>query len=92
MAQLTEHTTLDLGVMSLSLTLGIKITLKNGRDVWMIQLVKYLPLTQVMISGSWDSAWQWESLLSRESALLCLLLPQLVLARAFSPLLCQINK
>jgi len=35
---------------------------------WVAQMVKHLPLAQVMIPGSWDGAPAWGSLLGGEPA------------------------
>ena len=59
----------------------------------MAQLVKHLPLAQVMVSGSWDQALCQTSF-SAGSLLLPLHLPhpQLMLSLSFSLSLSQINK
>ena len=44
------------------------IKLKLTRGAWVAQLVKHLPLAQVMIPGSWNRAPESVSLLSGESA------------------------
>ena len=50
---------------------------RHGRGAWVAQLVKGLPLAQVMILGSWDQALNWAPC-SVGSLFLPLLLPLLV--------------
>ena len=54
----------------------------DSRDVWVAQLVKYLPLAQVMFPGSWDRALN-QAPCSARSLLLPLPLP-LMLACSLS--------
>ena len=59
------------------------------RDAWVAQLVKHLPLAQVMIPGFWDGAH-----IGAPSSVRCLLPPLSLPAVPYLCLctLCQINK
>ena len=70
-----------------------KLEVNYSRSAWVAQLVKPLPLIQVMIPGSWGGAPYWAPC-SVQSLLLPLplLFALLVVSGSLSLSLCQINK
>ena len=77
--------------VKLEINAHIQKTFKSLQCVWVTQLVKYLPLPQLMIPGSWDRALHRAPCLAR-SLLPPLALPLLVFPLSLSLSLCQINK
>ena len=59
---------------------------KNVQGVWVAQLVKHLPLAQVMIPGSWDQALL--RVHCSEGSLLLILLPSCALSLHLCPSVC----
>ena len=73
------------GAAILGNSMEFPLKVKN-RDTWVAQLVKYLPLAQVMIPGSWDGVPHWAPCSVRS-----LLLPLPATPPACALSLCQIN-